>query len=99
MEHAAAVQVATRFTVTECGLPDEIKQEYFKADEDDIEVNQISPTGYPMRMIKGEPRRRRRHPPQLRESYGYLLDANGKCAYIDAWNREVAAHPEAKACR
>ncbi|MDE2398223.1 MAG: nitronate monooxygenase, partial [Burkholderiales bacterium] len=53
---AAAVQVATRFTVTrECGLPDEVKQEYFKADEDDIEVNQISPTGYPMRMIKSSP--------------------------------------------
>jgi nitronate monooxygenase len=27
------------------------------------------------------------------EAYGYLLDANGKCAYIDAYNREVAAHP------
>ena len=43
---AAAVQVATRFTVTkECGLPDEVKQDYFKAEEDEIEVNQISPTG------------------------------------------------------
>ncbi|OYW25071.1 MAG: nitronate monooxygenase, partial [Hydrogenophilales bacterium 12-63-5] len=53
---AAAVQVATRFTVTEeCGLPDKIKQEYFKASEDDIEVNTISPTGYPMRMLKGSP--------------------------------------------
>src|SRR3970282_338100 len=53
---AAAVQVATRFTVTrECGLPDKIKQEYFKASEDDIEVNTISPTGYPMRMLRGSP--------------------------------------------
>jgi nitronate monooxygenase len=34
------VQVATRFTVTkECGLPDDVKQDYFKANEEDIEVN------------------------------------------------------------
>ncbi|MBN8510726.1 MAG: nitronate monooxygenase [Burkholderiales bacterium] len=93
---AAAVQVATRFTVTrECGLPDEIKQEYFKADADDIEVNQISPTGYPMRMIKASPGIGDGIRPNC-EAYGYLLDANGKCAYITAWNREVAAHPGAK---
>ena len=30
------------------------------------------------------------------EAYGYLLDAKGNCAYIDAYNREVALHPEAK---
>jgi nitronate monooxygenase len=30
------------------------------------------------------------------EAYGYLLDANGHCAYIDAYNREVALHPDAK---
>ncbi|MFT3666626.1 nitronate monooxygenase [Piscinibacter sp.] len=93
---AAAVQVATRFTVTrECGLPDEVKQEYFKAVEDDIEVNQISPTGYPMRMIKASPGIGDGIRPNC-EAYGYLLDANGKCAYIEAWNREVAAHPDAK---
>ena len=93
---AAAVQVATRFTITrECGLPDEVKQEYFKADEDDIEVNQISPTGYPMRMIKASPGIGDGIRPNC-EAYGYLLDANGKCAYIDAWNREMAAHPGAK---
>ena len=41
---AAAVQVATRFTVTkECGLPVKVQQEYFKAGEEDIEVNGISP--------------------------------------------------------
>ena len=34
---------------------DEIKQEYFKADGDDIEVNQISPTGYRCGMIKASP--------------------------------------------
>ena len=53
---AAAVQVATRFTVArECGLPEDVQQEYFKASEDQIEVNQISPTGYPMRMLKHSP--------------------------------------------
>ena len=91
---AAGVQVATRFTVTkECGLPDDIKQEYFKANEDDIEVNEISPTGYPMRMIKSSPGIGDGIRPNC-EAYGYLLDANGKCAYIDAYNREVAAHPD-----
>lgn len=39
---SAAVQVATRFTVArECGLPDDVKQHYFKAQEEDIEVNMI----------------------------------------------------------
>ncbi|MDF0605840.1 nitronate monooxygenase [Neisseriaceae bacterium TC5R-5] len=93
---AAAVQVATRFTVTdECGLPDKIKQEYFKADEDDIEVNEISPTGYPMRMIKSSPAIGDGIRPNC-EAYGYLLDAKGNCAYIEAYNREVAAHPGEK---
>lgn len=50
------MQVATRFTVAkECGLPEDVKQEYFRATENDIEVNQVSPTGYPMRMLKGSP--------------------------------------------
>src|SRR5450759_4352209 len=49
----AAVQVATRFTVAkECGIPEKVQQEYFKASEQDIEVNMISPTGDPMRMLK-----------------------------------------------
>lgn len=90
---AAAVQVATRFTVSEeCGLPTDVKQEYFKASEDDIEVNQISPTGYPMRMIKSSPGIGDGIRPNC-EAYGYLLDANGKCAYVTSYNREVAAHP------
>ena len=93
---AAAVQVATRFTVTrECGLPDKVKQEYFKATEDDIEVNTVSPTGYPMRMLKRSPGIGSGIRPNC-EAYGYLLDAIGNCAYIDAYNREVALHPEAK---
>jgi NAD(P)H-dependent flavin oxidoreductase YrpB (nitropropane dioxygenase family) len=93
---AAAVQVATRFTVThECGLPDKVKQEYFKANEDDIEVNTISPTGYPMRMIKHSPGIGDGIRPNC-EAYGYLLDAKGNCAYIDSYNREVALHPDVK---
>ncbi len=93
---AAAVQVATRFTATrECGLPDKVKQEYFKANEEDIEVNMISPTGYPMRMLKGSPSIGDGIRPNC-EAYGYLLDGTGNCAYITAYNREVAAHPNAK---
>jgi nitronate monooxygenase len=93
---AAAVQVATRFTITrECGLPDPIKQAYFKAQEEDIEVNMISPTGYPMRMLKGSPTIGAGNRPNC-EAYGYLLDGKGNCAYITAYNREVAAHPGAK---
>jgi len=97
LEHgAAAVQVATRFTVTkECGLPDKVKQDYFVANEEDIEVNTISPTGYPMRMLKGSPGIGSGIRPNC-EAYGYLLDANGRCAYIDAYNREVELHPGAK---
>ncbi len=96
---AAAVQVATRFTVAkECGLPDDIKQEYFKAEEDDIVVNGISPTGYLMRMLKGSPAIGNGIRPNC-EAYGYLLDASGNCQYVEAWNREVAAHPDEKKIR
>jgi nitronate monooxygenase len=92
----AAVQVATRFTVAhECGLPADVQQEYFKASEEDIEVNNISPTGYPMRMLKSSPAIGAGIRPNC-EAYGYLLDGNGNCAYINAYNRELAAHPDAK---
>ena len=91
---AAAVQVATRFTGTiECGLPDKVKQEYFRAEERDVEVNLISPTGYPMRMLKGSPSIGAGTRPNC-EAYGYLLDAAGNCAYIDAYNRELDRTPE-----
>ena len=91
-----AVQVATRFTASkECGIPEAVQQEYFKASEQDIEVNMISPTGYPMRMLKNCPAIGDGIRPNC-EAYGYLLDANGHCAYIDAYNREVALHPDAK---
>jgi nitronate monooxygenase len=93
---AAAVQVATRFTVSnECGLPAPVKQEYFRASEADIVVNTISPTGYPMRMLKNTPAIGAGNRPNC-ESYGYLLDAKGHCDYITSYNREVAAHPTAK---
>ena len=93
---SAAVQVATRFTVTrECGLPDKVKQEYFKAREEDIEVNMISPTGYPMRMLKGSPAIGAGIRPNC-EAYGYLLDASGHCAYIDAYHRELEKQPDGK---
>ena len=93
---AAAVQVATRFTVTrECGLPEDVQQHYFKASEEDIEVNGISPTGYPMRMLKSSPAIGSGIRPNC-EAYGYLLDSSGNCQYIEAYNREVAAHPDAK---
>ena len=93
---SAAVQVATRFTAArECGLPDKVKQEYLKANEEDIEVNGISPTGYPMRMLKNSPAIGDGIRPNC-EAYGYLLDAKGNCAYIEAYNREVALHPDAK---
>jgi nitronate monooxygenase len=90
------VQVATRFTVTEeCGLPAKVKQEYYKAGEEDVVVNGISPTGYPMRMLRNTPALGAGIRPNC-ESYGYLLDGNGNCSYIDAYNREVAAHPNEK---
>ncbi|MEP7183427.1 MAG: nitronate monooxygenase [Betaproteobacteria bacterium] len=93
---AAAVQVATRFTVTrECGLPAKVQQEYFKSTEDQVVVNSISPTGYPMRMLTTSPAIGAGVRPNC-EAYGYLLDSTGNCAYINAYNREVEAHPRAK---
>ncbi|HEX8605721.1 MAG TPA: nitronate monooxygenase [Pseudoduganella sp.] len=89
---AAGVQVATRFTITkECGLPDKVKQEYAKASEEDVIVNGISPTGYPMRMLRNTPAIGANTRPGC-ESYGYLLDANGNCSYINSYNREVMAN-------
>jgi nitronate monooxygenase len=93
---SAAVQVATRFTVAkECGIPPAIQQEYFKASEEDIEVNTLSPTGYPMRMLKNCPAIGSGIRPNC-EAFGYVLDANGNCQYIDAYNRELALHPGEK---
>jgi len=92
----AAIQVATRFTVSEeCGIPEKVQQEYYKATEDQMEVNTTSPTGYPMRMISTSPSIGAGIRPNC-EAYGYLLDGNGGCAYIDAYNKVVALNPDAK---
>jgi nitronate monooxygenase len=88
--------VATRFTVAhECGLPDKVKQEYFKASEEDIVVNTLSPTGYPMRMLRNTPAIGAGIRPNC-EAYGYLLDGNGGCAYINAYNAQIVIHPDGK---
>ena len=93
---ASAVQVATRFTVAkECGLPEDVQQEYFRATEDQIEVNQISPTGYPMRMLNNSPAIGDGVRPNC-EAYGFLLDSKGGCSYINSYNRELAANPGAR---
>jgi nitronate monooxygenase len=88
---AQAIQVATRFTVTkESGLPDKVKQKYFEADEKDIVVNGVSPTGYPMRMLSNSPCIGDGIKPNC-ESLGYILDRNGDCSYIGAYNNSKAA--------
>jgi len=93
---AAGLQVATRFTVAnECGLPSKVKQEYFRASEEDIIVNTISPTGYPMRMLRNTPAIGAGIRPNC-EAYGYLLDGSGGCAYITAYNEQIALHPDGK---
>ena len=86
---AAAVQVATRFTVSEeCGLPSRAKQKYYEALEKDVIVNQVSPTGYPMRMLTNSPGIGQGIRPNC-EAFGYILDNDGHCAYVDAYNREL----------
>jgi nitronate monooxygenase len=86
---ASAVQVATRFTVTnECGLPEKTKHRYLEAVEEDIIVNTISPTGYPMRMLRQSPGIADGIRPNC-EAFGYILDNNGHCQYVDAYNREL----------
>jgi NAD(P)H-dependent flavin oxidoreductase YrpB (nitropropane dioxygenase family) len=93
---ASGVQVATRFTVAkECGLPSKVKQDYFRASEEDIVVNTVSPTGYPMRMLRNTPAIGSGIRPNC-EAYGYLLDGAGGCAYITAYNEQIALHPDGK---
>ena len=82
---ASAVQVATRFTVTkECGLPANVKQKYFAAEEEDVVVTTVSPTGYPLRMLTNSPCLGSNMKPSC-EALGYVLDKEGKCAYVDAY--------------
>ncbi len=83
---ASGVQVATRFTISqECGLPADIKQDYLKAREADVVVNMSSPAGYPMRMLSYSPSLSSSIKPNC-ESLGYMLDRNGCCAYLVAYN-------------
>jgi nitronate monooxygenase len=82
---AAAVQVATRFTVTgECGLPARAKQAYFLANEEDVVVSDVSVTGYPLRLLTTSPCFGSNVKPQC-EPFGYALDKHGACAYLDAY--------------
>jgi nitronate monooxygenase len=82
---AAAVQVATRFTITEeCGLPARVKQEYARATEEDLVVSGVSPTGYPIRLLSYSPSLQSNIKPQC-EAFGYLLSREGTCAYLDAY--------------
>lgn len=82
---AAAIQVATRFTVTkESGLSDKTKQAYFKAEESDVFVSGVSPTGYPFRLLKSAPCLNSNVAPHC-IPLGYAMDAKGHCQYIDAY--------------
>jgi nitronate monooxygenase len=82
---AAAVQLATRFTVTEeCGLPDKAKQLFFNSEEKDVFVSTLSPTGYPLRLLRSSPCINSNIKPQC-EPFGYILNRDGSCKYIDAY--------------
>jgi len=87
---AAGVQVATRFTISkEAGLPNDVKQHYINAKEEDIVVNMASTTGYPMRMLTSSPTLRYAIKPNC-EGLGYLLENGGKCTYIDEYYNALA---------
>ncbi len=82
---AGAVQLATRFTVTEeCGLPDKAKQVYFSAEEKDVFVSTLSPTGYPLRLLRQSPCIDSNVKPQC-EPLGYVLGKDGGCQYLDTY--------------
>jgi nitronate monooxygenase len=82
---AAGVQLATRFTVTnECGLPAKAKQSFFHAEEKDVYVSTLSPTGYPLRLLRSSPCINSNIKPQC-EPFGYILNRDGTCLYIDAY--------------
>ncbi len=96
---ASAVQVATRFAVTrESGLPHEVKQAFFAAEPEDVEVNLLSPTGYPMRMLKQSPAITSRTQP-ICETFGYVLDGSGGCSYLDwFYGQDNGKAPEKRCC-
>ncbi|MCB1683352.1 MAG: nitronate monooxygenase [Pseudomonadales bacterium] len=89
---AGAVQVATRFVVSrEAGLSAATKQVYFNAAEDDVVVTSVSPTGYPLRMLKNSPCLGSNVAPQC-EPFGYALDGEGRCSYLDAYAAAPTDH-------
>jgi len=82
---AGSVQLATRFTITEeCGLPAKAKQTFFSAEEKDVFVSTLSPTGYPLRLLRQSPCIGSNVKPQC-EPLGYILNKDGGCQYIDAY--------------
>jgi nitronate monooxygenase len=90
---AAAVQVATRFAITEeSGLPAKVKQEYLRAEEEDIVVNMASSSGYPMRMLKQSPCLHHSVKPQG-EALGYVL-TKGDCSYLSAYHEALEARSD-----
>ena len=82
---AGAVQLATRFTISEeCGLPAKAKQAFLSAEEKDVFVSTLSPTGYPLRLLRQSPCIDSNVKPQC-EPLGYILNKDGGCQYIDAY--------------
>ncbi|ACF14609.1 2-nitropropane dioxygenase NPD [Chloroherpeton thalassium ATCC 35110] len=93
---ASAVQVATRFTIAEeAGLPEHVKQAYLATAKEDVIVNMVSPTGYPMRMLKQSPALQTSMKPNC-EALGYILDGEGKCDYIKEYEEALKANPGEK---
>ena len=87
---ASGVQVATRFAVTsEAGLPDDVKQRYFAADEKDVVVSGVSPTGYLIRMLRSSPCLDSKVSPNC-GAFGYLLNDEGKCQYLEAFGKAMS---------
>ncbi len=92
---ASAVQVATRFIIThEAGFPSRTQQRFFNCKEEEIVVNMVSPTGYPMRMLNDSPCIGTGIKPAC-EYLGFILDENGDCSYIPAYNAELERNPGA----
>ena len=82
----SGVQVATRFAITrESGLPDEAKQAFINAEEKNVTVSGVSPTGYPFRLLTNSPCLNSNVPPQC-IPLGFAIDAKGQCQYIDSWH-------------
>lgn len=91
---ADAVQVATRFTIAlESGIPHDAKQAYLNSNESDVVVNMVSPTGYPMRMLKNSPALRTSMKPNC-EALGYILDNDGHCDYIKEYEAAKEKNPK-----